>query len=197
MVTQYSPKEIRILNSVADLLLEGVSLHNIKVADIAAKAEIGKGTVYEYFSSKEEIISKAVIYRIQRELEAVAGEIESAHDFRQCLFAVLAKSFAYRNPAAPPFFFLGLETYEVREICGALALAREYFFDVAEELVRSFLALGVRDGILDEVLCQSLGYQTVISAFMGFHVLSQKYDESDFVDLADKAYKIIIGALSK
>ena len=42
-----------------ELVNEGQDLTKLKVGDITAKAGIGKGTAYEYFSSKEEIVEKA------------------------------------------------------------------------------------------------------------------------------------------
>lgn len=55
-------KTIRIFEAVLALRNEGVDLNNLTVAEIAKKAGIGKGTVYDYLSSKEEIIVKALAY---------------------------------------------------------------------------------------------------------------------------------------
>ncbi len=58
----YSPKEIAIYQAVVELLEEGSDLNNLTVAEITGKAGIGKGTAYEYFSDKEEMIAKAILY---------------------------------------------------------------------------------------------------------------------------------------
>ena len=55
-----SEKEVLIFNAVIELVNEGQDLTKLKVGDITAKAGIGKGTAYEYFSSKEEIVEKAL-----------------------------------------------------------------------------------------------------------------------------------------
>ncbi len=90
-VREYSAKEISIFEGIYALLNQGRQLHELKVSDIAAAAGMGKGTVYEYFSSKDEIIRQALGYHIMREVElfftlvfsehAFAGMISSALDY--------------------------------------------------------------------------------------------------------------------
>lgn len=46
-------KVVLMYQAVVDMVNEGVDVNNMKVADITARAGIGKGTAYEYFSTKE------------------------------------------------------------------------------------------------------------------------------------------------
>ena len=62
MIKEYSPKEKAIYDAVIELFEEGADLNNLTVAKITKKAGIGKGTAYEYFSDKEEMIAKALFY---------------------------------------------------------------------------------------------------------------------------------------
>ena len=55
-----SPKVAAMYQAVYDLLLEDVDLTKVKVSDITSKAGIGKGTAYEYFETKEDIIAGAI-----------------------------------------------------------------------------------------------------------------------------------------
>lgn len=55
-------KQILIYNAVLDIINEEGFHSNIKISDIAKRANIGKGTVYEYFKSKDEIIAESIIY---------------------------------------------------------------------------------------------------------------------------------------
>ena len=55
-----SPKVTAMYQAVYDLLLEDVDLSKVKVSDITSKAGIGKGTAYEYFETKEDIIAGAI-----------------------------------------------------------------------------------------------------------------------------------------
>ena len=48
-----SEKELAIYQGVLRLLEQGADIHALKASDIAAAAGLGKGTLYNYFSSKE------------------------------------------------------------------------------------------------------------------------------------------------
>ncbi|MEG1944094.1 MAG: TetR/AcrR family transcriptional regulator [Oscillospiraceae bacterium] len=86
---EYSPKEIAIFEGVLQLVSEGNRLEELKVADIALKAGVGKGTVYEYFDCKEEIIAKAVKYHLDVAVARVEQVIVRSRDCRTMLFELL------------------------------------------------------------------------------------------------------------
>ena len=58
-------KEIAIFDGVIKLIKSGIDPYLIKVQEIAAAANVGKGTIYDYFRTKEEAISKAILYNLQ------------------------------------------------------------------------------------------------------------------------------------
>ena len=41
-------------------------LHNTKISDISTAADIGKGTIYEYFRSKDEIIAASFLFFLEK-----------------------------------------------------------------------------------------------------------------------------------
>lgn len=55
-------KEMLMYKAVIEMIQENYDINSIKVSDITGRAGIGKGTAYEYFGSKEEIIVKALFY---------------------------------------------------------------------------------------------------------------------------------------
>ena len=85
----YAEKERAILISAVDLMREGRDVSEMKVADIAAAANVGKGTVYEYFSSKEEIISEAISYGTQAWLSCMQAEVNRQATFDDKLDVML------------------------------------------------------------------------------------------------------------
>lgn len=60
-----SPKEAAIYRAVLELFEEGADLGSLTVSEITGRAGIGKGTAYEYFSDKEEMIAKALFYNVE------------------------------------------------------------------------------------------------------------------------------------
>ncbi|MEV3963372.1 TetR/AcrR family transcriptional regulator [Nocardia sp. NPDC050193] len=65
-----SPKAARILAAAGDLLLGGGS-KGVTIAEVARKAHVGKGTVYLYWDSKEDLLVGVV----GRDFVAMADEI--------------------------------------------------------------------------------------------------------------------------
>ena len=73
------PKVKQMYLAVIRLLEEGADASGIRVSVITENAGIGKGTAYEYFDSKEEIVACAVTYQVQcvmRWLESTLSERE-------------------------------------------------------------------------------------------------------------------------
>ncbi|WP_063062338.1 TetR/AcrR family transcriptional regulator [Nocardia sienata] len=68
-----SPKAARILAAAEDLLL-GTGSKGMTIADVARKAHVGKGTVYLYWDSKEDLLMSVV----GRDFLAMAEEITAA-----------------------------------------------------------------------------------------------------------------------
>lgn len=60
--TTLLPKQKAIYEGIIELMEEGVNITNITVSEIAKRAGIGKGTVYEYFSTKEEAVAQSLVY---------------------------------------------------------------------------------------------------------------------------------------
>ena len=64
-------KEIAIYRATLDLLAGGAEWGAVTVQQIAEAADIGKGTVYEYFPSKDAILRAVTVYCVQSELDRV------------------------------------------------------------------------------------------------------------------------------
>ena len=80
-----SPKVLLLYKAVMDYLYEGVDVNTLKISDITGKAGIGKGTAYEYFASKEEVICGGILYYVARFLDGVQEELEQKTNFEDSL----------------------------------------------------------------------------------------------------------------
>lgn len=63
--SELAPKVKATYQAVIQLLVEGADLNNLTVSEITGRAGIGKGTVYDYFSNKEEMIAGALFYEME------------------------------------------------------------------------------------------------------------------------------------
>ncbi len=79
-------------------------IHKTKVSDIAVAAGVGKGTLYEYFRSKEEIFLSAVSLwivefdqEVTKRMEAIVDPEEKLRIFISTVFEFYKSSFARLN----------------------------------------------------------------------------------------------------
>ncbi len=82
-------KVIPIYEAVLDLLVENKEPANIKVIDISNRANIGKGTLYEYFDSKEEIILRAIIFEMTRKLGEIIELVKKQKNFESMIYSTM------------------------------------------------------------------------------------------------------------
>lgn len=80
-----TPKAEALFQAVDQLMLEGIDINSMTVAQIAGRAGIGKGTTYEYFETKEELIAGALLYKISNMCRKVTDEMELVKCFREKL----------------------------------------------------------------------------------------------------------------
>ena len=64
-IGQIPPKVLKLYEAVSQLVEEGADPGTLRVSTITDRAGIGKGTAYEYFDSKDEIVIYAVVYQMQ------------------------------------------------------------------------------------------------------------------------------------
>lgn len=82
---QYAAKELLVFEGFKKIICNNSNIENIKVSDIAKAAGIGKGTIYEYFKNKDEIIAKSIIYNFKIEIKNTIEIIKNVSTFKdQC-----------------------------------------------------------------------------------------------------------------
>lgn len=75
--------------AIAQLLSEGVQLGSMTVSEITAKAGIGKGTAYEYFSNKEEMIAGALFYFEKKVSLELYEQLKKEQGLYKKMYAIL------------------------------------------------------------------------------------------------------------
>lgn len=95
------PHKVRLMfAAVMELLFEGTDVNTLKISDITEKAGIGKGTAYEYFESKEEVIGAAIIHYVEKVLGEAEAELKKQKGFSEeldYLFDVLERNLNERG----------------------------------------------------------------------------------------------------
>ena len=151
-------KETALYEAVFRLLARGEKMYSVTVQQIAEEAGIGKGTVYEYFTSREEIISKAMAYRLRGEADALSERVDKAEGFEQKLDTLLcfARDSVQAQASGMKVLFASARTLESPEaVCRHIGDAQ-----VVEQLramIACIVESGVREGLLRQPPSEAYG----------------------------------------
>lgn len=88
-IFEIPPKVLQMYRAVMELIEEGDDPNLLRVSTITERAGIGKGTAYEYFDSKEEIIVYSIVYQMQATVSAMEQKLKGKVSFQEKLDCLL------------------------------------------------------------------------------------------------------------
>ena len=199
-------KVILMYDAVIGMLEDGIDLNQMKVIDITKRAGIGKGTAYEYVSSKEELIVGALLYDIQKQFERVIGVITATDGFQPKVERILdwildnfreCKTFAL-------FARIGMGTYDISEhLQNEMRKAHTKeccVTNTLEQVVDEILECGVMEGILKpvkkELQRMAFGSQILIFSMYLADLEHRKQSELSMEEVKRFTYESIVKALN-
>ncbi len=103
-IRKVPPKVEKLYGAVRQLIQEGVDVTNVKVSSLTELAGIGKGTAYEYFDTKEEIVACAVVYHVAVMMEWLKERFRERNSFAESLDFML-QEIDMRNCRMQAFFW--------------------------------------------------------------------------------------------
>ncbi|MFZ7131865.1 MAG: TetR/AcrR family transcriptional regulator [Eubacteriales bacterium] len=201
MKVEYSEKEIAIFNGMLNLLKDGANPHMITVSEIARSAGIGKGTIYDYFQTKEEVISKAILFNMQHEIENFYKRMKGKDGFKQQYFEVLKIIEENMENMFSSFnLFLSVGSFlEVKDVLFQENSDFTLYRNRLQEVVDELLYIGSQEGIIQEI--QEDDYRRMVIkssfyAFVNFIHLRHMYRCTTIEDAKRHAYKMVIKSLN-
>ena len=115
----YAEKELLVFKAFKNILFSDSDITKITVSEIAKEAGIGKGTVYEYFESKEEIIAKSLIYNFYEEVNILSSKIDENLTFKENCY-ILFDFLKNRFMTISPYFKLLYSNFKIKDFCDYL-----------------------------------------------------------------------------
>lgn len=184
-----APKEWLLFEAVGQLLDEGKDMNRLKVSDITAKAGIGKGTAYEYFKSKEELIAKALAYRLFSGLAEITELIVQKNDFCgkiEGIFQWLEEK-GGQGLDCEHFLKLSLQSYEI-----AKPFQEEWFKlldhpaqGLYKAAMKDLIESGRRDGMIGPEVQDIQAGQVLFSQAVSYLMYLQRKAQMDQADVGD------------
>lgn len=202
MEMKFSQKEILIFQGFSKLVDDGISLNNIKVSDIAKSAGIGKGTIYEYFKTKEEVIAKSIMYKMNVEFvdileksnEAVGFEDKCKVGFEE-IMRFMSNQFEY--------FQIMFTSKEIHEALGCSNKEKNCVIELRNhilELLEPTIKLGLEEKIINSNLDIDYIRSVFISVCSGIgtmvHFQFGQITNEDIEKQKNIAYTMLVKALS-
>ncbi len=199
--SEYSKKEVEIFEGFERLIEAKIDISKVKVSDIAKAAKVGKGTVYEYFECKEEVIAKSIIYKLEKEFLKFASKCERISGFEEkCLvgYKELAKTISSQFS----YFQIVLSNNEIHKFLPILNSDAECK-DVFKEYMANALAETIELGIKEKMINPSLENEYIKNVFISVgggiavkaHMKRGKMTEEDIEHQTKISYELLIKAL--
>lgn len=199
---EYTEKEIAILNATVDLMKGGINPYLIKVSDIAEAANIGKGTIYDYFNSKEEVISTAVIYNIDKEMQIGYERIKSKENFKDKYYEILKIMLENRENNLSILDIL-LSTGGIREFYKHIMVNDEdnqcQFDPIKNEIIDHILETGFKEAVIERKgssYYQRMAIRGSIAGFSNYIGKPSLYKDITVDEAMNTAYELLINALN-
>lgn len=175
MEMEKNEKVLAMYQAVWEMMDEGYDVHRMKVADITGRAGIGKGTAYEYFRSKEELVRKALCYEFQMQYQELKLLLEKQKSFREGIYSCFSwledtterrKRFTIQAMKQKAFR-LSMEEEEEET---AFREQRECGFSVIQEIIGFLTKKGKEEGVIGEKVPDRLASLEILSQILAFSV---------------------------
>lgn len=167
---QNSEKELALFQAVLDLIEENADFSSMKVSDITGKAGIGKGTAYEYFSSKEEMVAKALIWAIEKQTEKALTTLSQRSSMEDKIYGILEfiETEMCSKKCNVQLLKVLAHSCEMKE-----KLQQEFekampMQKSVERVIRDIICSGEREGKIAPELKQTFRYSILVSGMMSY-----------------------------
>ncbi len=177
-------REYEIIKAAYDIFQEK-GYHNAKMKLIADKAEIGKGTLYEYFSSKKELFENSMIYSMERGFEGIKEIVEKDLEFKDKVIKYFKykRSFMQRQNTIFESFFSNRELISDK--------VRDTFFCSMKNHYNDIVLIveeGIKEGVVREDADKDILASCILSIsnqHLGINSLGETNKEVDFEKIID------------
>lgn len=196
-----SEKEIAIINGLVELIRSGANPHSIKVSDIAIAANVGKGTIYDYFSSKEQAISKAIIFSINNEINSTHLKIKSEIGFKN-KFLVILEIIGKSIDNNLCTFKMLLSSGDMQEFYDHLVDEKFNIINcinLIDKIIQELIEEGFKEGLIntkEDGYYQNMVVRGTISGFSGYINHREMFPNTSIQQAKEAAYRMLIKALN-
>lgn len=162
----HEARKAAVYEAALQLIAAGVSPAAMKIQQLADAAGIGKGTVYEYFSSKDEILKGLAVYCFARENERIhtlCADCATLADFEEKATAYLQDIAASRMAS----YKMIAQTLGAPNTCGGMPACGVELIGILRELILRLQAAGEIDPAVSPEYCGTVIFSAVVGGLVG------------------------------
>lgn len=194
-------KKEQIFKAIISHINRAGLLKNLTIAEIAQMAEVGKGTVYEYFTSKDEIICETIIYILDSIMSQILIEITPNIEFQSILIKHIEAMFKVSQQYSNIDMILmtdgissTLETEHKQKLMNKVkTIKRQY-----TNYLKNIISLGVGEGIIKEYPEEYIIYivGNIIMSSISYYYHELPLEKRNEEEQINKIYQTIIKLLT-
>ncbi|MCI8505213.1 MAG: TetR/AcrR family transcriptional regulator [Lachnospiraceae bacterium] len=196
-----SKKEI-LFQSIWKLHMEGTDWGSIRMGAVAAASGIPKGTIYEHFRSKDQLIAETIIWSLKKEAEEIYRKMAEASGFAAMLDVVFEWVGSPQGRVLFLMWFmdkgkfpesLKKELYNFgRRDCEGL--------DTAERVTEALIRSGFQDGALETEggrLARQTALYSALAPVIAYSMFPNRYEGISWEEVKSYSQWIFTGAFRK
>lgn len=161
-----------IYNSIFEYIAEGNNIKDITMSKIASIANIGKSTIYEYFSSKEEMITKTLNHYLEKEKTSIINIINDNNKFEMIIENIILNGIDNYKQLS----LIGMMFDSYRDI-NDLYEFKKKIKDSIDEILTLLIDKGLSEGIINKNNQDKYNRQVILTSLNGFKQYSCCYKE--------------------
>lgn len=174
MKAETNDKVLAMYRAVWAMLDEGLDMSKMKVSDITARAGIGKGTAYEYFRSKEEILSKALWYDFCMQYQIILDRIRKQEHFQDALACCF--DWLDENEDRRRFCRQFILQHKCAVSSEEKVQGRSQMQDgtaAVNEILSLIVGMGRKEGLIRETVTDKMAVLQILSQLIGYFIYGE------------------------
>lgn len=202
MSKEFVSKKELLFQSVWKLHMEGADWGNIRMGAVAEASGIPKGTIYEHFRSKDQLIAETIVWSLEKEKDEIYRRMEEASGFSAMLDVIFEWT---GSPQGRTLFLMRFIDGEKlseglkKELCICKKVGRSGL-DMAEQVTRTLIRTGFQDEVLETEggrLARQTALYSALAPVVAYRMFPERYEGISWEEVKNYATKIFAGAFRK
>lgn len=195
---EQKPKALAACTAVLELLDAGVDINIMTVSQVAEQAGVGKGTLYDYFTSKEDMVVSAMAYEVQRIAESLSEKVNRESGFEQKVYRIFAcmEEHTVENKGVCRFVKLSNHTFSMGNALHEEMERRKNEFGGLYQVLESLCRDAREEGLILPAIPMELAVMTLATKFLMFLMYLESRQEMKDMDPASMKRFLYKGLLA-